>query len=221
MKVMARKEADDDTSDGGKKVIIKTDDSGGEGSFQLPIQKRTFVSSPSASSDAPTDTGPVSNAPEPPHVAPSKRNVIAPLNSSLSNAANAKFMDTKPVTKRATPVTPQTKTGGEEKQNTSAGNEALASPAPKFADAQKGGELSEEDIAKREKEIQDIISSRQYFVPVDAVARRRSDKVSLGLTLLILLLSIALVDLLLDTGAILLLQKVPHTHFFSIYNNQK
>jgi hypothetical protein len=81
--------------------------------------------------------------------------------------------------------------------------------------AQKAIEPSAPDTTKRDHEIQDMIDSRQYFVPIDAVARRRSIKVSIGLTVLVLLLGIILIDFMLDSGTILLLQKIPHTHFFS------
>jgi len=69
--------------------------------------------------------------------------------------------------------------------------------------------------AKRERELEEMIDSRQFFVPINAVARKHSIKVSAGLTLLVLLLAIVLIDLMLDTGMILLVQKIPHTHFFS------
>lgn len=67
---------------------------------------------------------------------------------------------------------------------------------------------------RRERELQEYINNRKYFVPIDAKRRRRSIKISFGLVLLLLLLSLVLIDLLLDSGAILLLQKIPHTHFF-------
>jgi len=70
--------------------------------------------------------------------------------------------------------------------------------------------------AKREQELQGYIDDRQFFVPINAVARKRSIIVSVSLTVLILLLALALVDLMLDSGIILLLQKIPHTHFFSL-----
>jgi len=75
-----------------------------------------------------------------------------------------------------------------------------------------------EAAAKREQELQSYIDSRQFFVPINAVARKRSIMVSAGLTLLVLLLALVLIDLMLDSGVILLLQKIPHTHFFSLGN---
>ena len=70
--------------------------------------------------------------------------------------------------------------------------------------------------AQRERELEDYIDSRKFFVPINAVARKRSIKVSIVLTGMVLLLAIVLIDLMLDSGIILLVQKIPHTHFFSL-----
>ncbi len=56
-------------------------------------------------------------------------------------------------------------------------------------------------------------------MPIDAIARKRSIKVSMVLTILVLALAIVLIDLMLDSGTILLVQKIPHTHFFSVNNS--
>jgi hypothetical protein len=196
--------------------MTKSDDSSTEGSFQLPVQKRSFMGSNSDAGTGSADgSGVKTEQTETPHLAPSKRNVIVPLDSSLTGSGG-KFMDTKPGAKKTAASTPPK---SEEQPKESEEDIANSSDDTKAA-AGKGGkldELTDEALAKREKEIQDIISSRQYFVPVDAVARRHSDKISLGMTAFILILGVILIDLLLDTGAILLLQKVPHTHFFSIY----
>lgn len=75
-----------------------------------------------------------------------------------------------------------------------------------------------EEAAKaeaRERELEDYIDKREFFVPINAVARKRSVKVSAGLTVLVLMLAVVLIDLMLDTGVILLVQKIPHTHFFT------
>ncbi len=73
---------------------------------------------------------------------------------------------------------------------------------------------------KRERKMQEYIKNREYFVPVSPTARQHSIKMSFGLVLLLAILSVGLIDLLLDTGAILLVQRIPHTHFFSLYNGQ-
>jgi hypothetical protein len=68
---------------------------------------------------------------------------------------------------------------------------------------------------KREKELEEFIDSHQFFVPINAVARKRSVKHSALLTFLVLLLALVLVDLMLDSGLIFLVQRIPHTHFFT------
>lgn len=70
-------------------------------------------------------------------------------------------------------------------------------------------------LAKHDNEVENLISSHEYYVPINAVARKRSIRASVLLTLLVVLLAVTLVDLMLDSGMILLVQKIPHTHFFS------
>lgn len=70
--------------------------------------------------------------------------------------------------------------------------------------------------AKRQQEIQSYIENREFFVPINAVARKRSLKVSLALTFVELLLGLLLLNLMLDAGLIQLLEKIPHTNFFNL-----
>jgi hypothetical protein len=70
--------------------------------------------------------------------------------------------------------------------------------------------------AKHQEEIQQHIENRDFFVPVNAVARKRSIKVSAALILVELLLGLLLLNLMLDAGLIELLYKIPHTNFFHV-----
>jgi hypothetical protein len=72
--------------------------------------------------------------------------------------------------------------------------------------------------AKRERELESLIDSKQFYVPINAVARKREVKHSALMTVCVLLLAIVLVDLMLDSGLILLAEKIPHTHFFTVSN---
>ncbi|HEX8763326.1 MAG TPA: hypothetical protein VF733_06255 [Candidatus Saccharimonadales bacterium] len=72
------------------------------------------------------------------------------------------------------------------------------------------------DDAKRQDELQGYIDNRDFYVPINAVARKRSLKVSLALTLLELVLGVLLLNLMLDAGLIQLLEKIPHTNFFNL-----
>ena len=87
--------------------------------------------------------------------------------------------------------------------------ETTENPIP---DSQKLSETIDETTNFKPPE---EIDRRKYFVPINAIAHKRSIKVSIGLTILFILLSFILVDLMLDSGIILLLQKIPHTHFFT------
>ncbi len=72
------------------------------------------------------------------------------------------------------------------------------------------------DDAKRQNELQGYIDNRDFYVPINAVARKRSLKVSIALTFLELILGILLLNLMLDAGLIQLLEKIPHTNFFNL-----
>lgn len=72
--------------------------------------------------------------------------------------------------------------------------------------------LSEEDT-RRNKEIEEIIASGRYYVPVNSHAKRRTRIVTFWLVTLMVVLAAVLVNALLDVG--ILNFNVPHTHFFS------
>lgn len=74
--------------------------------------------------------------------------------------------------------------------------------------------LSEADL-KRAAELEEIIASGKYAVPIDASGKRRTLIITIWLVLLTLLLAAVLADALLDVG-ILTIPGIPHTHFFSI-----
>ncbi len=67
----------------------------------------------------------------------------------------------------------------------------------------------------RAAELEEIIASGKYHVPVNSSANHRNRIITLWLIVLTLLLAVALLDALLDVG-ILNVQGVPHTHFFSL-----
>ncbi len=74
---------------------------------------------------------------------------------------------------------------------------------------------AEEAGAKREAELEQIIASRKYAVPINVRAKKRSRLHALLFSLLALLLTIALVDAVLDEGLVRPPAGIPHTHFFS------
>lgn len=94
-----------------------------------------------------------------------------------------------------------------------------ASPAEEATKTQRDKDAEETkkavEQARRDQEVKEYIENKQFFVPINEVARKRSIKVSFGLVLLMAILAVVLIDLMLDSGLILLLQKIPHTNFFS------
>lgn len=70
--------------------------------------------------------------------------------------------------------------------------------------------------AKRQEQLQGYIEKREFFVPINAVAKKRSLKVTIALIIIEVILGLFLLNLMLDAGLIYLLQKIPHTHFFNL-----
>lgn len=69
----------------------------------------------------------------------------------------------------------------------------------------------------RQLELQKLIDSRQFYVPIDAVGKRKAEHRSLWMILVIIVLSVILLDLMLDANIIVLIEKLPHTHFFEVH----
>ena len=69
--------------------------------------------------------------------------------------------------------------------------------------------------AKREEELEALIASGKYILPVDALRRKRSRVATIYLCLLALVLAVALFDVVADVGIVKPPSSVPHTHFFS------
>lgn len=158
---------------------------------------------------------------------PTEGNPSKPPTVSAPPVPSAKEVPAPPV-----PVDPpEAKTQGsasasaakvEENSDESEEDAASTAPADKPAQPTQETQKAVEEAAlatKRERELEALIDSRQFNVPINAVARKRSIKVSAVLTVLVFLLALVLIDLMLDTGIILLVQKIPHTHFFTSISN--
>ena len=178
----------------------------------------------SASTDA-ASSAPATTTSPTPSVAPatqahtpvaSKRTVITPPE------------DTDPTTTEASSETPETKASS----TPTPASTPAATPASSIdtdideePDATDTSSEAVNDIkatkeaeaaARRDQELEKFIDTKQFFVPINKEAQKRSIKVTLWLTALYIILSLMLVNLMLDTGMILLLQKLPHTNFFSV-----
>lgn len=85
-------------------------------------------------------------------------------------------------------------------------------------DAQKIEETEAAKKAQHEEEIEKLTESKEYYLPINTVEKRKSRRfVSLGV-LLSLLLIIAWGDVALDSGLVGASYGIPHTHFFSSHS---
>jgi hypothetical protein len=75
-------------------------------------------------------------------------------------------------------------------------------------------QLQEAEIA-RQQELDTLITSGKYAVPVGAVRRRRSRMYIMLLCTVGLLLAILLLDAVFDAGIVAAPKNIPHTHFFT------
>jgi hypothetical protein len=156
----------------------------------LVIANRAIMGHDVAGGSAVSTSIEVRHEPTPAAAPPSKRTVVAPV-TPPEGAAPSQPEPTPQLSQAAAPDDPQL-------------TEATpTSPPP-------------QPSPDRSKEAQRYIDSRKFFVPINTAAHKRSVLASAGLTIVVLLLGIVLVDLMLDSGIILLLQKIPHTHFFDL-----
>jgi len=200
-----------------EKIIVRTDPKGAD-IHHMPIPHRSFVTARGGAEGHPDDSG---DGPESRSsiLPPAKHTVIKPSDDFKVDSpkneekppASPKFMDTKPPVRKAVSPEPSEAKSASLTPETPA---PLDSTATK--DTQKSSGVPLVDQEKHQQELEDIIESHRYFVPVDAVVRRRTVKINLGLTFVVLVLAFALIDLMLDSGMILLVQRIPHTHFFSL-----
>jgi len=95
-----------------------------------------------------------------------------------------------------------------------------AKPLPASGHEDEGA-MSEAELAaaeakaKREAEIEEMIASGKYAVPINSVRRKRSHVYAAMLCVVALVLALVLVDALADMGTLKLPSSIPHTHFFS------
>lgn len=135
--------------------------------------------------------------PKPPIAAPATTPVQPAAPQPKPEPAPPKPADTPPDASEEAPELPTPATGADGKSTKANVQKAL-------------------EDAKRQEEIQGYITNHNFFVPINARARKRSLRVSIALTFLELLLGLFLLNLMLDAGVIELLEKIPHTHFFDL-----
>jgi len=119
-------------------------------------------------------------------------------------------------------ITPPTSTSTAADDSTQTGSDNYTADTDKTTAARDpDAAISAEEAAaaeakvKRQQEVEDIIASGKYTVPVDAVQRKRSRTHIILLCILAVLLLLALLDVVFDMGLVNAPRGVPHTHFFS------
>jgi hypothetical protein len=148
----------------------------------------------------PEEAKPESTAEATPEVKPDKPEPTA-------EAEPKPVSDTKPETK---PDEAAPETG---KAGAAADDKGTTDQNQKIPDAEM--DAAAKAAAEHEGEIQKLVDSKKYFLPINAVEQRRSRRfVALGI-ILSLLLIVAWVDIALDAGLISLPAIKPATHLFS------
>lgn len=85
-------------------------------------------------------------------------------------------------------------------------------------DKKKSEESKRKEVAEKEAEqaeIDKVIASKQYFLPINSVEKRRDNRLAIVLLLLVVLLALVWLDVVLDAGVIHIAHLHALTHFFS------
>jgi len=93
----------------------------------------------------------------------------------------------------------------------------LEKPEARDAEAEASAAETEAETARivRMQELEQLIASGQYAVPIDAVQRKRSRMFVFLMCFLALVLLVVLLDALADVGIMSVPSGIPHTHIFS------
>jgi hypothetical protein len=100
-----------------------------------------------------------------------------------------------------------------------------AAPAPEepLRDAEAAASAAESEAVAaeeaRQQKLEELVETRAYAVPINAVQRKRSRMFIAAMCILAVVLALVLVDAVLDANIIKLPNGIPHTHFFSGTNS--
>jgi len=151
-------------------------------------------------SDAPKSSSKQEHAPDPELPRSVETKIEAPVKSS-------------PVQPPPAPEDPEPKTEAEAPAPTAApDDDQTAAPAAKDT---KAVEAEAAEAAKHQAAIDKLVESKQYYLPINSVEKRRTKRFVLLGVALSLLLAVAWVDVALDAGLIQLGGIKPVTHLFS------
>lgn len=156
--------------------------------------------------------------------------VIKPIDGSLNETGEETTKEPDTTNATATPAKENTeqKLGETEKKTDdkpAATEVATEADTSAKSDAEAGNDTeavvtaeeaaAAEARARREQELEALIVSEKYAVPIDAVQRKRSRIAVICLCILAILLALALLDVVADVGIVKVPASVPHTHLFS------
>ena len=211
---------------------VEPTDSGSD--IETPTEPTSKVAEAPSAPAVPAGAQPA-QAPTPTAPSASKK-VITPLDASLSEDTSETTNEpTAPVATQSAPAeaaTPEPKAEPTTETQPATTDEPTAEPVesdtedttsnaddsnPAVTDEDKEVQDTKKAVeeARREQEVKEYIQNKQFFVPINQEARKRSIKVSFALILVLAILGAVLIDLMLDSGLIILIQKIPHTHFFT------
>jgi hypothetical protein len=131
----------------------------------------------------------------------------------------------KPAPEQETPAEPTPSAPEPAKEPEPAPAAPPSEPTPSDPESDKGDKGNEASLeaeeakaaekAKHDQEVQKLIDSKQYFLPINAVEKRKSKRfVALGIVLSVIL-ALAWADIALDAGLVQISGVKPVTHFFS------
>jgi len=131
----------------------------------------------------------------------------------VSASANQSSNDSK--TSPADSTSESTSEGPPPEHRAEAEDEAGGTPRDTDAAISAEGIAEAEAKAKRNQELEAMIASEKYVVPINAVQRKRSHMATLCLFIIAILLTVALIDVIADVGIVKLPSSIPRTHLFS------
>lgn len=109
------------------------------------------------------------------------------------------------------PKPEESKEPKEDKEDTTESSDVVTPAAEEAADE----EAKLDETAKQDAALNKLVESKQYFLPINAVEKRRTKRVMVLGILLSVILAAVWVDIALDAGIIQLDSVKPVTHFFS------
>jgi len=177
-----------------------------------PAEDTTSLPEPTAAQDkeaARTD--------EPKAAEESKVETSAPAEPAKPEAAEPKAQPETKAQPEAKPapapdLTPAAKPDAPDETTTDSITEPVEAPKGPTVEAENAAAAA---AAKREAELQKLVESKKYVLPINSLEQRRTKRIVLLGLLLSLLLAAAWVDIALDAGLIHLSGLHPVTHFFS------